>query len=65
MSKLESFASLSAKTVAQVKKLAWPNGAIMTCGVCLTSKQKTPEEMNRYLKRWPKCCNVPVSVKPL
>jgi len=67
MSQPESFSesALSVKALKQIEKLAWPNGARMQCSVCLRSKDKTPEEMAEHLKSWPKCCNVPVDVKPL
>jgi len=65
MGKPESLGVLSEKWVEKVKTLAWPNGAILTCPVCFRRKAKTPEEMEQYLKRWPKCCGQPADVRPI
>jgi len=67
MSEPEPFneSAFSVKALKNIEKLAWPNGARLTCPVCLISKVKTPEEMAQHLKRWPRHCDVPVDVKPL
>lgn len=59
-----STVALSAKALRNLEKYAWPKGAILSCGVCLRSAEKTPEEMQKYMKKWPRCCNVPANVKP-
>jgi hypothetical protein len=67
VSKPEHFhsASLSVKALKNIEKFAWPNGAVLSCSACLRRSEKTPEEMQRYMKKWPRCCGVPASVKPL
>lgn len=45
-------------------KFVFPNGAIMSCAVCGRENTKTPQEMEKYLKKWPRCCNVPANVRP-
>lgn len=62
---MQSFNELSEKAKEKVSKLAWPKGAVLTCPSCLRRAEKTAEEMNKYLKKWPKCCGIPAQVKPL
>lgn len=62
---LESFSAVSAKTVGNINKLAWPNGAVLICACgCGYEKEKTAAEMNEYLKGWPKMHGHPAKVKP-
>lgn len=58
--------ALSAKALKNIEKLAFPNGAILSCacGTCGYSKEKTAEEMSEYLKSWPKMHGYPANVKP-
>lgn len=62
--KLESFGSVSQKQKLTIRSLAWPNGAILTCRLCLFRTEKTAEEMEKYLNKWPSCCDAPVDVRP-
>ena len=62
---MQSFADLSEQAKQQVRKLAWPNGAEMWCAKCERRSIKTAEDMDAYLNKWPRCCNVPAQVKPL
>lgn len=66
MSKPQQFqtVALSAKALANLEKFAWPKGAILTCPICLRRSEKTPEQMKKYLQKWPVCCGVPAEVKP-
>jgi len=67
MSKPETFSNvaLSAQALKNIEKLAWPRGCVLRCGVCLIEKRKTPEEMRKYLTRWPSHCGHSVDVRPL
>lgn len=58
--------ALSTKALQNIKKLAFPNGAILSCacGKCNYRKEKTAEEMAEYLKSWPKMHGYPANVKP-
>lgn len=61
----ESFSAVSAKTIKNINKLAWPNGAVLSCVCgCGYEKEKTAEEMAEYLKGWPKMHGYPAKVKP-
>jgi len=57
--------ALSAKALKNIEKLAWPKGARLTCSVCLLSKDRTPEEMQKYIDKWPRHCDRLVDVRPL
>lgn len=65
--RLESFAEISRKQKLTIGVLAWPNGARVFCGTCDRGADKTPEQMEQYLSKWPKCpnCGIPAQVKPL
>lgn len=58
--------ALSAKALRNIKKLAFPNGAILSCacGKCDYRKEKTAEEMEQYLTSWPRMHGFPANVKP-
>jgi hypothetical protein len=66
-SKMENLnnAAWSMKALQNIEKLAWPKGAILTCPICLRRSEKTPEQMKKYMNKWPRCCNVLAEVKPL
>jgi len=57
--------ALSAKALKNIEKLAWPKGAILTCPVCFVKRTRTPEELTKYVDKWPTHCGVPVDVRPL
>jgi hypothetical protein len=43
----------------------FPNGAILSCACgCGYSKEKTAEEMEKYLTGWPKMHGFPANVRP-
>jgi hypothetical protein len=57
--------ALSAKALKNIEKLAFPNGAILTCACsCGYSKEKTAAEMVEYVKKWPKMHGLPANVRP-
>jgi len=64
---MQSFADLSEKAKQQIRKLAWPEGAEISCKLCHRRSVKTAEQMDKYLSKWPKCpkCGIPASVRPL
>jgi hypothetical protein len=62
---MQSFQQVSKDTRVKVRQLAWPNGAVLWCVKCPRRSEKTPDEMERYLKKWPRCCGIPAQVKPL
>lgn len=57
--------ALSTKALQNIKKLAFPNGAVLSCSACGRQSEKTAQQMEKYLQKWPKCCGVFASVKPL
>jgi hypothetical protein len=59
--------ALSAKALKNIEKRAWPNGANLGCRKCQRFANKTPEQMARYMKKWPRCpeCGELASVRPL
>lgn len=60
-----STVALSAKALRNIKKLAFPNGAVLSCACgCGYSSEKTAEEMAEYLKSWPRMHGYPANVKP-
>lgn len=61
-----SSAALSIKALRNIKNLAFPNGAVLSCacGQCGYSSEKTAEEMERYLTKWPRMHGYPANVKP-
>lgn len=56
--------ALSAKALENLEKFAWPKGAVLSCPVCLRRSEKTAAQMQKYMKKWPRCCEVPADVKP-
>lgn len=68
MATTESLSSvvLSVKALRNIQKLAFPNGAILSCacGKCGYQKEKTAEEMTEYLKSWPRMHGFPANVRP-
>lgn len=56
--------ALSAKALKNIERFAWPKGAILRCPVCLRESKKTAQEMQKYLRKWPRCCSVPADVRP-
>lgn len=63
----KSFGEVSQKQKLTIRVLAWPNGAQIGCRRCEKYANKTPEQMERYLTKWPRCpkCGEYASVKPL
>lgn len=60
-----SSAALSIKALRNIKKLAFPAGAVLSCACgCGYSSEKTAEEMEKYLNGWPKMHGYPANVKP-
>lgn len=52
--------------LAVLKKLSaaiFDRGAVLSCGACGRTKEKTAEEMAPYLNKWPRCCGVPANVR--
>jgi len=62
---VQSFNELSQKAKDKIKRLAFPRGAELWCAHCDRRNKKTPEEMEKYLSKWPRCCGIPAQVKPL
>lgn len=61
----QSFAELSQKRKLTMRQLAWPNGAILICACgCGYKSEKTPEEMEQYLTKWPRMHGFPANVRP-
>lgn len=56
--------ALSAKALKNLEKFAWPEGAILRCPACLRESEKTPKEMQKYMRKWPRCCGVLADVRP-
>lgn len=57
--------ALSAKALRNIRKLAFPNGAILSCACgCGYSSEKIAEEMEQYLKSWPRMHGFPANVRP-
>lgn len=56
--------ALSTKALRNLEKFAWPKGCLMYCKLCGRESEKTPEQMQEYMKKWPRCCGVPADVKP-
>lgn len=57
-------AALSMKALKNIEKLAFPNGAILTCKACGRTSEKTAEQMKAYVQKWPRCCSIPADVRP-
>jgi hypothetical protein len=59
---------LSQTTISALKnmdKFAYPVGAVLSCACgCGYSKEKTPAQMNEYLKKWPRMHGLPANVRP-